>query len=440
MLLNKNNKEQEIIKKSKENIKKEKEKIKKAKATIKEKRTAKLGKFFKKNKIEEKGVTKSQIFTMIYFTIIGFALCLLALYALSGGRNYFKLYHELNKFIDTYDTITSNYYGDLSKKQLVDNAISSMLESIGDDYTTYTDVNNTNEFNENIEGTYEGIGCTVTIDEDSNIIVSSVFENSPASNAGLQENDIIIKVDGEDYTKKTSTDVAEYIKGSTKSSIKMTIIRNKEEKELTIKRSKIELPTVTKETYKEDNKTIGYLKISLFTSVTTEQFKEKLQELEKEKIDGLIIDVRDNSGGYLSTVTDITSMFLKKNQVIYQLQNDNKTTIKKDTTKEHREYPVIVLINKNSASASEILASAILESYGGEVVGVNSYGKGTVQKTKNLSDGSMIKYTVQKWLTPNGKWLNQTGLTPTKYVELNLDSEEDNQLQEAIKIIKTKTS
>ena len=163
--------------------------------------------------------------------------------------------------------------------------------------------------------------------------------------------------------------------------------------------------------------------------------------MEKEKISGLVIDVRDNSGGYLTSVTDICNLFLEKGKVIYQLEDSNGKVKKKDTTKEKRDYKVVVLINKGSASASEILASSIKESYGGDVVGTNSFGKGTVQQTKKLLDGSMIKYTTQKWLTPNGNFINEVGVTPTKEVELDdsyLDDpkmENDNQLWEAVNLI-----
>ena len=418
-------------------------KTKQKKNNKKRKTQSNFNKFIKKilfisNEPLEGISLKRQIFTMIYFTAIGFILCLIVLYAISGGKNYLKLYSELNKFIDTYDTITSNYYGDLSKEQLIDNAISSMLASIGDSYTTYSDIDSTNDFNESIEGTYEGIGCTVTTDENGNILVASIFEDGPAAEAGLKENDIIIKINGEDYTQKTSSDVAEYVKNSTNSTIKITIIRDNKEKELTIKRSKIEVPTVTSKTFDQNDTKIGYINISIFSSVTTKQFEEELDKLEDDNIEALIIDVRDNNGGYLSSVTDIASMFLTKNKIIYQLQNEDETEKIKDTTNEHREYPITVLINKNSASASEILASAIQESYGGEVVGVNSYGKGTVQKTKTLSDGSMIKYTIEKWLTPTGKWIDEKGVTPTQYVELDLTIDYDNQLQTALEITQSK--
>ena len=159
--------------------------------------------------------------------------------------------------------------------------------------------------------------------------------------------------------------------------------------------------------------------------------------MEKKKIQGLIIDVRDDSGGYLTSVTEISSLFLKKGAIIYQLEEGKKKEVVKDKTAEKRGYPIAVLVNAASASASEILASAIKESYHGFVVGVNTYGKGTVQKTKKMSDGSMIKYTVQKWLTPNGNWINEKGVTPTDIIA-NESTSKDDQLEKALELVKGK--
>ena len=440
------NKEKESnskIKKSKEIIKKEKTKIKEEKKKLKQEKykkfsSTKFGKILKKlfliKESDNYQSIKSQVFSMIYFEVIGAIICLIVLFVLSGGKNYFKLYKELSKLIDTYDTITTDYFGKIDKKKLIDSSISSMINSIDDSFTSYSDEEGTEEFMENVTGTYEGIGATVSVNDDNNIIVVEVFDDSPAKEAGLKKDDIILKIDGKDFSKKTSEDAANYIKNTSNSKIKLTIKRNDEEKEITITRKKINTPTVSSKVIEKDDKKIGYISISLFTSTTTEQFEKKLNELEKKKIDALIIDVRNNNGGYLTTVTDITSLFLEKGQVIYQLSDKDGTTKTKDKTKEKRTYPIAVLINKASASASEILASAIKESYKGHVVGVNSYGKGTVQKTKKLSDGSMIKYTIQKWLTPKGNWINEKGVDPTEYIEFD-STKEDNQQEKAIDVL-----
>ena len=353
----------------------------------------------------------------------------------------FAVTKDLKKVVDTYYAIVDNYYGELDKDKLIDGAVEGMISSVGDTFTSYSDTESTSSFDETINGSYEGIGCTVATLEDGNISVIDMFDDSPSYKAGLKVGDVILKVDGESYEGKNSNDISNYIKNSGKSKIVLTVKRNNEEKDISINLSKVEIPHVSGKVIEQDNKKIGYIKISLFASNSYKQFKNKLDELEKSNIDDLIIDVRDNSGGYLSSVTDICNLFLDKGKVIYQLEDSKGKVKKKDTTKEKRKYDIVVLINGGSASASEILASAIKESYGGDIVGTNSYGKGTVQQTKKLLDGSMIKYTTQKWLTPDGNSINEVGVTPTKVVELNEEyfnnptTENDNQLQEAINII-----
>lgn len=433
----------EIIKKEKTRIKDSKKKLKLEKKKIRQERyrkffSTKLGKIIKKalflNEKEEKPSLREQFFTALYYEFLGAIICLLILFVLSGGKNYFKLYRELNKLVDTYDTITNNYYGQIDKKELVDSATSSMVSSINDSFTNYTNQDDTNSFMENIKGKYKGIGATVATDKDNNNIFVEIFDDSPAKKAGLKVNDIILKINNKSFKNKTSSDIADYVKNSPTSKLNILVKRNNKEIKITIKREEIDIPTVTGKIIEQDNKKIGYINISIFTSITTKQFKKQLAKLEDKEIDGLIIDVRDNSGGYLSTVTDISSLFLKKGQIIYQLSSKSGVEKIKDNTKESRSYPIAVIINKNSASASEILASSIKESYKGHIIGVNSYGKGTVQKTKQLLDGSMIKFTIEKWLTPTGKWINKKGVKPTEYIEYD-PTTGDNQLSKSVEII-----
>ena len=394
------------------------------------------------NKTKEKELytSKEVIIVMIFSIGIGILMCFGGI-SIITGKNYLAVTKDLKKVVDTYYAIVDNYYGELDRDKLIDGAVEGMISSVGDTFTSYSDTESTSSFDETINGSYEGIGCTVATLEDGTISVIDMFENSPSYKAGLKVGDIILKVDGESYEGKNSNDISNYIKNSGKSKIVLTVKRNNEEKDNSINLSKVEIPHVSGKVIEQDSKKIGYIKISLFASNSYKQFKNKLDELEKSNIDDLIIDVRDNSGGYLSSVTDICNLFLDKGKVIYQLEDSKGKVKKKDTTKEKRKYDIVVLINGGSASASEILASAIKESYGGDIVGTNSYGKGTVQQTKKLLDGSMIKYTTQKWLTPDGNSINGVGVTPTKVVELNEEyfnnptTENDNQLQEAIKLI-----
>lgn len=384
---------------------------------------------------------KEVIVIMLFSLGLGFFTCLSFVKIFNNGRSYLTLSNDLSKFVDTYYAIKDNYYGKLDNDELVDSAIKGMIGALGDEYTSYSDISETDNFKQTVSGVYEGIGCTVGVNLEGKIIVVSMFKNSPSEKAGLKVNDIILKIDGEDFTEKSSTDMSNYVKNSKESKVLLTVQRNDEILDIEVERKKIEIPYVEGKIITKEDKKIGYIEISLFSSVVYEQFKNELESLEKENIQGLIIDVRNNSGGYLSSVTDIINMFLKKGDIIYRLESDNKTEIKKDTTKEKRNYPIAVLVNSSSASASEILASAIKETYKGFVVGTNTYGKGTVQQTTTLPDGSMIKYTVQKWLTPNGTWINETGVEPTDYVELDLNYEEnpseetDNQLQKALELL-----
>ena len=393
-----------------------------------------------KNKERELYTSKEVIIVMIFSIGIGILMCFGGI-SIITGKNYLAVTKDLKKVVDTYYAIVDNYYGELDRDKLIDGAVEGMISSVGDTFTSYSDTDSTSSFDETINGSYEGIGCTVATLEDGTISVIDMFEDSPSYKAGLKVGDIILKVDGESYEGKNSNDISNYIKNSGKSKIVLTVKRDNEEKDISINLSKVEIPHVSGKVIEQDSKKIGYIKISLFASNSYKQFKNKLDELEKSNIDDLIIDVRDNSGGYLSSVTDICNLFLDKGKVIYQLEDSKGKVKKKDTTKEKRKYDIVVLINGGSASASEILASAIKESYGGDIVGTNSYGKGTVQQTKKLLDGSMIKYTTQKWLTPDGNSINEVGVTPTKVVELNEEyfnnptTENDNQLQEAIKLI-----
>ena len=405
----------------------------------------KLSKFMIFERDRDSMYSFKEVVVIMFFSLgLGFFACLSFVKIFNNGRSYMALSNDLSKFVDTYYAIKDNYYGELDNEKLVDSAIKGMISAVGDEYTSYSDTDDADNFKQTVSGIYEGIGCTVGVNLDNKIVVVDMFKDSPAEKAGLKLGDIIIKIDGEDFVGKSSTDMSNYVKSSKNSKVVLTIIRDEETMELDVERKKIEIPYVSGEVITKNDTKIGYIDISLFSSTIYDQFKRELEELEKENISGLVIDVRGNSGGYLSGVTDILNLFLKKGDVIYQLESGNKKQIKKDTTKEKRDYQVAVLVNGGSASASEILASVIKESYNGYVVGTKTYGKGTVQQTTTLPDGSMVKYTVQKWLTPNGNWVNEVGVEPTDTVELDISyaenpiMENDNQLQKALELVTKK--
>ena len=349
---------------------------------------------------------------------------------------------ELDELVSTYDNIVNNYYEDVDKEELIDAGIQGMINYLDDPYATYFSGDASDDFNEELSGTYEGIGIEVML-KDGVVSVGNVFEDSPASKAGVKVGDIVTKVNDTDINGKSLTEVVNMISGSDSGkSSELTVTRDGQELSFELHKGTIETPVVNSEIYENNGKKIGYIKIEIFNSNSYKQFNKTLKKLEKNNIEGLVIDVRDNPGGYLSEVKNILSLFLNKKQVLYQLQTKNKTEKVYGTKKSiDRDYPVSVIINDESASASEILASAFKESYGSHIVGINSYGKGTVQSASDLNSGDTIKYTVQKWLTPDGNWVNDKGVVPTDRVETVLQDGEtltydnDTMLQTAISVV-----
>ena len=345
---------------------------------------------------------------------------------------------ELDEFVSTYNTINNSYYKKISKDKLVDAAIEGMLSSLDDPYSEYMNKTDSTEFNETVNGEYNGIGITIISDNDAVKIVS-VFDNSPAKKVGLKAEDEITSINDEKVANKNTEQISKLIKNSKK--VKIKVIRDNEEKEYTIKKGTVDIPSVTSKMIDKDNK-IGYISISIFSSNTYKEFNKALEKLEKNNMKALVIDVRNNPGGHLDQVSDIIDLFLNKNDVMYQIKNNGKKKKVYAATNSKRKYKIAVLINKNSASASEILAAALKDSYNSSVVGVNSYGKGSVQKQYKLSNGSSIKYTVKKWYTPKGESIDKKGVEPTEIIEQsenyfnNPSIDNDTQLQKAIEIVK----
>ena len=378
-----------------------------------------------------------EVIAIIIITCI-FGMCLGGILMYRKGSLNMGIKKELNEFVDTYTEILNEYYTDIEADGLLEAGISGMIGYLGDPYSVYMDEEASNAFNEQVSGEYVGIGTEIVQYTDGKIEILDAYIDGPAYKAGLRNGDILIKVNDEDISEKTLTEVSNLVKGEEGTYVKLTIKREEEEKEFKVKRGSIDIVSVTKELIEYKDKKIGYLIINIFAANTNKQFESKLKELEKEGIDSLIIDVRGNSGGYLSTVTDILSLFLEKDDLIYQLKTKDKIEKIYDKTEESRDYKISVLVNGGSASASELLASALMESYDAYVVGTLTYGKSKVQKTQGLSNGSSIKYTFQEWLTPNGESVDQKGLEPEYVVTYQASDTEnlyDSQLQKALEVI-----
>lgn len=343
-----------------------------------------------------------------------------------------------NDIIKTYNKILDTYYEEVDKNALADSAIDGMMNYLNEKYSEYLDKDSALSLNDKLDGSYKGIG--IQIGKRNNIIqIINVFIDTPAEKAGLQAGDVIKVIDGEDVSKYQLSKLVELIQD--KDTTTMLVERNGKELEFKINIKEIDNPVVTYSIFNRNDKKIGYIYLSSFSKSSYDQIKKSLNNLEKQEIDSLIFDVRGNTGGYLNSVTDILELFIKKGKVLYSLEEKSSKTIIYDESDEKRTYPIVVLIDNASASASEILASSLKESYGAVLVGVNTYGKGKVQQTSTLNDDSMVKYTTAKWYTPNGNSIDEIGIKPGVYVELtekyanNPSDETDDQLQKAIDVV-----
>ncbi|MDD4187269.1 MAG: S41 family peptidase [Bacilli bacterium] len=346
---------------------------------------------------------------------------------------------NLGEFISTYNSIITEYYKEVDEKGLVNAAINGMVNYLDDPYTTYLDENSKDLLLESLKGEYEGIGVEITKRENGNIEVVSVFEDTPAFEAGLMVGDIIKSINNVDVTEKTAEEAVAIIKDN--KNVTVVVLRGEIELSFNLEKKTLYIPVITANIYEKNEQKVGYIRITRFSDTVGKQFALKLKHLEEDGITSLIIDVRNNTGGYLKGSTDIASIFLEEGKVIYSLQSNLDTKNYKDETKEQKDYKVGILINKSSASASEVLAAALKYSYGATLIGTTTYGKGLVQQTSNINDKSMIKYTTAKWLTPAGDCIDGVGLAPDINVELTLEEgeiltdENDIQLERAIENI-----
>lgn len=389
-----------------------------------------------KRKILPTFKTKEVVLLLVLTAIISLAMGGIVTYniVLKGE----KVDDELQEFITNYDYIVDNYYGDVDKTELVDSAIAGMLSTL-DKNSAYVGGTDTN-FSIYLEGAYEGTGIQVYNDDNGNIVVYSVFGGSPASKAGLKEDDIIIKVNDKDTTNMSIDEFSKLVKDQN-GKFNITYKRGDSEKTVQLKVDTIEIRSVSSKVINKDNKKIGYIRTTIFANNTYEQFKKELDKLEDEGIDGLVIDLRGNSGGHLSSAEQIISLFLDSSHPIYQIKSKESKNIYYSTGKETKNYKISILIDGNSASASEVVTSALAEQYGAKTVGKKSYGKGTVQELQTLSDGDQYKLTTKSWLTSKGEVIDGKGIEPDYDVTLsdeyleNPTDENDDQLQKAIEVI-----
>ncbi len=354
-------------------------------------------------------------------------------------------YRQYEKLLSLKNYLEKNYYKELDEEKLIEGAIKGMFESIGDPYTLYMDSKEYGDLMTRTQGTYGGIGVIVTPGEDGYVTVVSPIEDTPGEKAGLIPGDRILSVNGEAIFADKLEQAVDLMKGEPGTEMILSISRDSKEKAFDVKitREEIRLKTVRSEVIEGD---IGYIRISMFDEQTAKDFKEHLQSLKKKKLEGIVLDLRNNPGGLLDECVEIADEILGEQVIVYtEDRNGNRKIERSD--KRQLELPLTVLVNEGSASASEILAGAIKDGHKGKIIGTTTFGKGLVQQVRPLNDGTGFKFTVSEYFTPNGTNIHGTGIIPDIIVELpeELENEdaiefyEDTQLKKAIEVLRKET-
>lgn len=359
-------------------------------------------------------------FAMLLFFIV-FITAGITTFALAFGGDdpvvkVIREREEFAKLYEAYDTLKENYFEDLDEQQLIDGAISGMVESLDDPYSDYMSLKDAKSFRESISASFEGIGAEIQ-EKDGYIAIVSPLKGSPAEKAGLLPEDLILSVDGKSIQGMSTTEAVALIRGKKGTKVKLSIQRgNAEPTEVTITRDTIPIETVYGEMLKDD---IGKVQITNFSERTYEELVAILEDLKSQGMKGLVLDLRQNPGGLLEQAIKITSMFVPEGKLLFKVEDRQGNVQEYPSTGEgNGDFPLVVIIDKGSASASEILAGAVSESAGVPLVGQTTFGKGTVQRAEDFNDGSNIKLTTDKWLTPDGNWVHEKGIKPDYEVEM----------------------
>lgn len=388
-----------------------------------------------KNKEYKKGIATGVLVTVIVAGGAKIAGNFLDTGVLSDDSRVQKLEY-LEKMID------QDYLGEKDEDQLAEGMYAGLIYGLGDVYSRYYTAEEYEQETSSTDGSYVGIGISMEANKEGGVKIAECYEGGPGELAGLEEGDVISAIDGEDITEMDTSEVAGLIRDSGKDQVTLTIHREDEEEpiEITVEIRDVELHSVFGEMLDDET---GYIRISEFTGVTPDQYLETFQSLEDQGMQKLVIDLRDNPGGLLDSVCSILNHVLPEGLIVYTEDKYGNRTEETSDGKDPLELPLAVLVNENSASASEIFAGAVKDYGIGTIVGTTTYGKGVVQSVRQLADGSAVKLTVSNYFTPKGNNINKVGIQPNVEVKLSTEllnkkeitHEEDNQLQEALKVL-----
>ena len=369
-------------------------------------------------------ILKTIIAVLLIAIISSISTLGLIYYALGFNEQGFS---NLMRFITAYRFIETKYVNDTD-----DGAIDGMVKSLNDPHSNYLSPKMYKTLMEQTEGSFAGIGVVMGMDNEQKIHIVGIMENSPGQKAGLQEGDEILAVDGIPVTQMAFDEVATHVRGQAGTDVVLTIMRDNANQDITITRDNIKLKTVG---HKMLDNNIGYIQIVSFSEDTANEFNEAYNDLKNQGMKALVLDLRNNPGGLLTTCVEIAKKLVPKGEIVSIVDKQgNKETY--SSSLEAPEYPLVVLINKNSASASEILSGAIQDTKAGTIIGNTSYGKGSVQTILPMFEDDAVKLTIAKYYTPSGRSIDGTGITPDIEINLDENATSDTQLDKALEVLK----
>ena len=374
-------------------------------------------------------ILKTIIAVLLIAIISSISTLGLIYYALGFNEQGFS---NLMRFITAYRFIETKYVNDTDDVKLIDGAIDGMVKSLNDPHSNYLSPKMYKTLMEQTEGSFAGIGVVMGMDNEQKIHIVGIMENSPGQKAGLQEGDEILAVDGVSVKEMAFDEVAAHVRGEVGTNVVLTIMRNNTNQDITITRDNIKLKTVG---HKMLDNNIGYIQIVSFSEDTANEFNDAYNDLKNQGMKALVLDLRNNPGGLLTTCVEIAQKLVPKGEIVSIVDKQgNKETY--SSSLEAPEYPLAVLINKNSASASEILSGAIQDTKAGTIIGNISYGKGSVQTILPMFEDDAVKLTIAKYYTPSGRSIDGTGITPDIEINLDENATSDTQLNKALEILK----
>ena len=405
------------------------------------KKMKKILKKLKKKKTHHFNFSFKNLFKNNKFSMLEVVLLLFVTLVFGVMIGYFTTFNRMatkvapkSLITEVYDSLLNNYYKEVDIEDLDKAAIKGIIDYLDEENTFELEDSQYNELKEQINGYFCGIGVTVIYENDKLTIIK-VLEDSAAENVGLKVNDIITEVDG---IKIDSENYIDLIKGKCGTKVSLDVLRGEERLIFNIVREAVTLNSITSQYFDVNDKYVGYIDVDVFSYNSFDLFKNNLNRLEEKDIKSLIIDLRNNPGGVVASTRQILNLFFEKNTTLYTYESRNKKTIMKDGTVEHRDYPIVLLVNEETASAAEIFSYAFKENYKDvKIVGNTTYGKNTIQTNLSLTDDYAIKYTSSQWFSSKGETVKGKGIKPDlEIANGGSNYYDDYQLQAAINLLK----